>query len=40
LIVESGGSLLGAVGISGAPGDDDETCAKAGVEAVQSKLDF
>ena len=40
LIVEAGGSLLGAVGVSGAPGDGDETCAKAGVEAVQSKLDF
>src|SRR3982074_146946 len=41
LIVESGGSLVGAVGVSGAPGGDaDETCAKAGVEAIQSKLDF
>jgi uncharacterized protein GlcG (DUF336 family) len=40
LIVESGGSLLGAVGVSGAPGDGDEACAKAGVEAVQEKLDF
>ena len=40
LIVESAGSLLGAVGVSGAPGDGDEMCAKAGIEAVQSKLDF
>jgi uncharacterized protein GlcG (DUF336 family) len=41
LIVESGGSLVGAVGVSGAPGGDvDEACAKAGVEAIQSKLDF
>jgi uncharacterized protein GlcG (DUF336 family) len=40
LIVESGGSLLGAVGVSGAPGDGDEACAKAGIEAVQNKLDF
>jgi uncharacterized protein GlcG (DUF336 family) len=39
LIVESG-SLLGAVGVSGAPGGGDEICAKAGIEAVQSKLDF
>ena len=40
LIVESGGSLRGAVGVSGAPGDGDEACAKAGLEAVQNKLDF
>ena len=41
LIVESGGSLVGAVGVSGAPGGDaDEACAKAGVEAIQDKLDF
>ncbi len=41
LIVESGGSLVGAVGVSGAPGGDaDEACAKAGVEAIQGKLDF
>ena len=41
LIVESGGSLVGAIGVSGAPGGDaDEVCAKAGIEAIQSKLDF
>ncbi|MGH6714271.1 MAG: GlcG/HbpS family heme-binding protein [Bradyrhizobium sp.] len=41
LIVESGGSLVGAIGVSGAPGGDaDEACAKAGVDAIQSKLDF
>jgi len=41
LIVEAGGSLVGAIGVSGAPGGDaDETCAKAGIEAIQSKLDF
>ena len=41
LIVESGGSLVGAVGVSGAPGGDvDEACAKAGTEAIQGKLDF
>lgn len=41
LIVESGGLLVGAVGVSGAPGGDaDEACAKAGIEAVQGKLDF
>jgi uncharacterized protein GlcG (DUF336 family) len=41
LIVESGGVLVGAVGVSGAPGGDaDEACAKAGIEAIQGKLDF
>jgi uncharacterized protein GlcG (DUF336 family) len=41
LVVESGGSLVGAIGVSGAPGGDaDEACAKAATEAIQSKLDF
>src|SRR6266850_3915588 len=41
LVVETGGSLVGAIGVSGAPGGDaDEVCAKAGIEAIQSKLDF
>ena len=41
LVVESGGSLVGAIGVSGAPGGDaDEACAKAGIDAIQSKLDF
>src|ERR1700738_1397471 len=41
LIVESGGSLVGAIGVSGGPGGDaDEACAKAGIEAIQGKLDF
>ena len=39
--IEAGGSLLGAVGVSGAPGGDgDEACAKAGIEAVREKLEF
>jgi uncharacterized protein GlcG (DUF336 family) len=41
LIVEAGGSLVGAIGVSGAPGGDaDEACAKAGIEAIRDKLDF
>jgi uncharacterized protein GlcG (DUF336 family) len=41
LILEAGGSLVGAIGVSGAPGGDaDEACAKAGIEAVRDKLDF
>jgi len=39
--IRAGGALLGAVGVSGAPGGDkDEACAKAGVENVQEQLDF
>jgi uncharacterized protein GlcG (DUF336 family) len=41
VMVEAAGSLVGAVGVSGAPGgDNDETCAKAGIAAVRDKLDF
>lgn len=39
--VEAAGATVGAVGVSGAPGGDaDEACAKAGIAAVQDKLDF
>ncbi len=35
------GSIIGAVGVSGAPGGDkDEACALQGIEAVQERLDF
>ncbi|WP_407189933.1 GlcG/HbpS family heme-binding protein [Bradyrhizobium centrosematis] len=41
LIIEAGGSLVGAVGVSGAPGGDaDEACAKAGIEAMRDRLEF
>lgn len=41
VMVEAGGSMVGAVGVSGAPsGDADESCAKAGIEAVRGKLDM
>ncbi|MEX2034352.1 MAG: heme-binding protein [Xanthobacteraceae bacterium] len=41
VMIEAGGSLVGAVGVSGAPGGDaDDACAKAGIEAVRDKLDF
>jgi uncharacterized protein GlcG (DUF336 family) len=41
VIVEAGGSLIGAVGVSGGPGGDaDDACAKAGIEAVRDRLDF
>ena len=39
--IRAGGTLLGAVGVSGAPGGDkDEACAKAGVAHVQERLEF
>jgi uncharacterized protein GlcG (DUF336 family) len=39
--VRAGGALLGAVGVSGAPGGDkDEVCAREAVKAVQDRLDF
>src|SRR5215212_2940685 len=41
LTVEAGGSLVGGVGVSGAPGGDaDEACAKTGIEAVRDKLEL
>jgi len=39
--LQAAGSLVGAIGVSGAPGGDaDEACAKAGIEAIQARLDF
>jgi uncharacterized protein GlcG (DUF336 family) len=41
IIIEAGGTLLGAVGVAGAPGGDkDEECAKAGLDAIRDKLEF
>lgn len=41
LIIESGGTLMGAIGVSGAPtGESDETCAKAALDSVHEKIDF
>ena len=41
LPVRVAGSLIGAVGVSGAPGGDkDEACAQKGIDAVQERLDF
>jgi len=41
LPVRAAGVLLGAVGVSGAPGGDkDEACARAGLDSVQERLDF
>ena len=41
LVIEAGGTLLGGIGVSGAPGGDkDEACAKAGLDAIRDSLDF
>lgn len=41
IVVQAGGSMVGAIGVSGAPGGDaDDACAKAGIAAIQDKLDF
>lgn len=41
ITIEAGGSLLGGIGVSGAPGSDkDEECAKAGLDAIRDRIDF
>jgi uncharacterized protein GlcG (DUF336 family) len=41
MVIEGGGSMVGAIGVSGAPGGDaDDACAKAGIDAIRDKLDF
>ena len=41
LFVETADTLLGGIGVSGAPGGDkDEKCARAGIDAIRDKLDF
>jgi uncharacterized protein GlcG (DUF336 family) len=40
-VIETGGTLVGGIGVSGAPGGDkDEACARAGLDAIRDKLDF
>jgi uncharacterized protein GlcG (DUF336 family) len=37
--VEGGGSILGGIGISGAPGGaEDDACARAGLQAIEDRL--
>jgi len=39
--VEAGGNLVGAVGVSGAPGGEgDDSCAREGLAAIEDKLAF
>lgn len=40
-MMQSGGSLVGAIGVSGAPGGaEDDRCAAAGIDAVRAALEF
>jgi uncharacterized protein GlcG (DUF336 family) len=39
--IEAGGNLIGALGVSGAPGGDaDAACARAGVAAIRDEIEF
>jgi len=41
VLIEAGGSVVGAIGVSGAPGgDSDDLCAKAGIAAIRDDIDF
>ena len=41
MMIEAGGSLVGAIGVSGAPGGkEDDACARAGIEAIQEDLEL
>ncbi len=40
-IIEAGGTLLGGIGVSGAPGGEaDDECAKAGIKAIADAIEF
>jgi uncharacterized protein GlcG (DUF336 family) len=41
MMIEAGGSLIGGIGISGAPGGvADHVCAEAGVKAISADIEF
>lgn len=41
LPIEAGGSLVGAIGVSGGPGGEaDESCARAGIKAILDSLEL
>jgi len=41
VLIEGGGSILGGIGVSGAPGGDiDEKCANAGIAAIKDALEL
>ena len=41
VLIDAGGSLVGAIGVSGAPnGEADDVCAKAGIAAIEDDISF
>ena len=41
LMIEAGGSLLGGIGVSGAPGGkEDDACAAAGIAAIREDIEL
>ena len=41
LMIQAAGSLVGAIGVSGAPGGDlDDICAQAGIDAIEDLIAF
>lgn len=41
MVIEGGGSILGAIGVSGGPGGEaDESCAQAGIQAIRDSIEF
>lgn len=41
VLIPAGGALLGAIGVSGAPGGEaDEACAKAGIAAIRDDIEL
>ena len=41
LMIQAGGQLLGAIGVSGAPGGrEDDACAAAGIAAIQEEIEL
>lgn len=41
LVIEAGGAVLGAIGVSGAPGGEaDDACALAGIKAIADAIEF
>ena len=41
VVIEAGGSVFGAIGISGAPGGEaDDACTRAGIKAIADAIEF
>jgi len=41
VVIQAAGSIVGGIGVSGAPsGDADEACAKAGIASLRDELEM